>query len=94
MVDADGWRGYNGLVDVSFDRHSRVRHDQDEFVLGASYINVIESFRSFAKAQLHQFKGMPKHTFLLHLKQSEFRFNHRHKDLYKWLLKWLRQQPL
>ena len=94
MVNTDGWRGYDGLVDVGFDRHFRVRHGQDEFVVGASHINGIESFWSFAKARLQQFNGLPKHTFLLHLKESEFRFNHRYEDLYKRLLKLLRQQPL
>jgi transposase len=94
MVNTDGWRGYDGLVDVGFDRHFRVRHGQDEFVQGASHINGIESFWSFAKARLQPFKGVPKHTFLLHLKESEFRFNHRYEDLYKLLLKLLRQQPL
>jgi transposase len=94
MVNTDGWCGYDGLVDVGFDRHFRVRHGQDEFVGGASHINGIESFWSFAKALLQQFKGVPRHTFLLHLKESEFRFNHRYENLYKLLLKLLRQQPL
>ena len=94
VVNADGWRGYDGLVDVGFDRHFRVRHGQDEFVRGASHSNGIESFWRFAKARLQQFKGVPKHTFLLHLKESEFRFNHRYEDRYKLLLKLLRQQPL
>ena len=94
LVNTDGWRGYDGLVDVGFDCHFRVRHGQDEFVLGASHSNGIESCWSFAKAHLQQLKGVPKHTFLLHLKESEFRFNHRHEDLHKLLLKLLRQQPL
>ena len=94
LVNTDGWRGYGGLVDVGCDRHFRVRHGQDEFVQGASHINGIESFWRFAKARLQQFAGVPKHPFLLHLKESEFRFNHRHEDLYKLLLKLLRQQPL
>jgi len=94
MINTDGWRGYDGLVDVGFDRHFRVRHGQDEFVGGASHSNGIESFWSFAKARLQQCKGVPKHTFLLHLKESEFRFNHRYENLYKLLLKLLRQQPL
>jgi len=94
IVNTDGWRGDNGLVDVGFNRHFRVRHGQDKFVQGASHINGIESFWSFAKARLHQFKGVPKHTFLVHLKESEFRFNHRHEELHKLLLKLLRQQPL
>ena len=94
MVNTDGWRGYDGLVDVGFDRHYRVLHSHNEFVQGAAHINGIESFWSFAKGRLHQFAGVPKHTFLLHLKECEFRFNHRYQDLYKVLLKELRQHPL
>ena len=94
MVNTDGWRGYDGLVDVGFDRHYRVHHSHDEFVQGAAHINGIESFWSFAKSRLHQFAGVPKHPFLLHLKECEFRFNHRYQDLYKVLLKELRQHPL
>ena len=35
-----------------------------------------------------------KHTFYLHLKETVFRFNHRHDDLYKILLRMLRENPL
>lgn len=77
MGNTDGWRGYDGLVDVGFDRHYRVQHGPDEFVQGAAHINGIESFWGFAKSRLQQFAGVPKHTFLLHLKEYEFRFNHR-----------------
>ena len=94
MVNTDGWRGYDGPVDAGFDRHFRVRHGQDVFAQSASHINDIESFRSFAKARLQPFKGVPKHTFLLHLKESEFCFNRRYEDLYKLLLKLLRHQTL
>ncbi len=36
----------------------------------------------------------PYITFYLHLKETEFRFNHRHDDLYKVLLNFLRNDPL
>ena len=52
MVNTDGWRGYDGLMDVGFDCHFRVRHGQDEFVQGASHMHGIESCWSFAKARL------------------------------------------
>ncbi|MGA7832241.1 MAG: IS1595 family transposase, partial [Terracidiphilus sp.] len=35
-----------------------------------------------------------KSTFPLHLKETEFRFNHRKDDLYKVLLSLLRKDPL
>lgn len=94
VIHSDGWPGYNGLVDVGYDKHYRVKHGEDEFVKADSHINGIESFWSFSKRRLTQFNGVPKHTFLLHLKESEFRFNHRNDNLYKVLLKYLRDDPL
>lgn len=94
VIHSDGWRGYDGLVDVGYDKHYRVHHGQDEFTNGASHINGIESFWSFAKRRLAQFNGVPKHTFYLHLKECEFRFNHRNQNLYQTLLKLLREDPL
>jgi len=83
VIHTDGWRGYHGLVDIGFDKHFRVNHSQNEFVRGRQHINGIESFWSFAKAGLAQFKGVASHTFELHLKECEFRFNHRHQNLYQ-----------
>jgi len=94
VIHSDGWRGYNGLVDVGYDKHYRVHHGDDEFVRGSSHINGIESFWSFAKRRLAQFNGVPKHTFILHLKETEFRFNHRNTNLYKELLTLLRNDPI
>ena len=41
-----------------------------------------------------QFNGVPRKTFYLHLKETEFRFNHRNQSLYKALLSLLRANPL
>ena len=94
VIHSDGWRGYNGLVDVGYDKHYRVQHGQDEFARGSSHINGIESFWSYAKRRLAQFNGIPKKKFELYLKETEFRFNHRHDNLYHILLKRLRKDPL
>jgi transposase len=37
---------------------------------------------------------VPEHTFYLHLKETEFRFNHRRDNLYHQILKLLRLNPL
>ena len=47
-----------------------------------------------AKVRLVRFKGLPRHTFHLHLKETEWRYNNRHADKYRTLLKYLRQNPL
>ena len=69
VLHTDGWRGYDGLVDLGFDKHFRVNHSENEFARGSHHVN-----------------GIPRHTFYLHLKETEFRFNHRQNDLYKILL--------
>ncbi len=94
IIHSDGWRGYNGLVDLGYAKHFRVHHGKNEFARGNKHINGIESFWSYAKRHLVQFNGVPRHTFYLHLKEIEFRFNHRNDNLYRVLLKLLRENPL
>ena len=94
VVHSDGWRGYNGLVDIGYPKHFRVNHSANEFANEISNINGIESFWSFAKRRLLKFNGVKKETFYLHLKECEFRFNHRNVNLYKLLLSFLRISPL
>ncbi len=94
IINTDGWRAYDGLVDVGYEKHFRVHHGNNEFARGNQHINGIESFWSYAKGRLAKFKGVAKHTFYLHLKETEFRFNHRHQNVYKTLLKMLREKSL
>jgi hypothetical protein len=34
VIYSDGWRGYNGLVDVGYGKHLRVDHGANEFARG------------------------------------------------------------
>ena len=94
VIYSDGWRGYNGLVDVGYGKHFRVDHGNDEFVDGRTHINGIEGFWGYAKSRLTRFRGMSPKTFYLHLKECEFRFNYRGNDLGKMIFRLLRKQPL
>ena len=94
IINSDGWRGYNGLVDVGYEKHLRVEHGANEFVRGKAHINGIEGFWGFAKVRMAKFRGMNKSTFYLHLKETEFRYNHRNEDIYKIILKLCRNNPL
>jgi len=93
-IHTDGWTSYDGLILNGY-KHKRVFHSKDEFVRGKSHVNGIESFWSFTKRRLAKFNGIQKHYFLIHLKESEYRWNHRNKkDMYKRLLKEFRKNPL
>ena len=94
VIHSDGWRGYDGLVDVGYAKHYRVNHGSNEFANDQSHINGIESFWSYAKRRLQKFNGVPAETFHLHLKECEWRFNHRRDNLHRALLRLLRQYPL
>jgi transposase len=94
MINSEGWRGYDGLVDVGHSKHLRVNHGSNEFVRGMAHVNGIEGFWSFGKRRLQKFNGVCAETFNLHLKECEYRFNNRTKTLYRELLKLLRKNPL
>ena len=95
VIHTDGWRGYDGLVDLGYEKHFRVSHANDEFSKGdGKHINGIESFWGYAKHRLVKFNGIPKDLFEIYLKETEFRFNNRGYDLYQILLKMFRDNPL
>ena len=92
-VYTDGWSSYDSLVLNGY-KHYRVYHSKDEFVRGRSHVNGIESFWSYAKRRMAKFNGVPKKKFILHLKESEFRWNYRGGTMYHKLLKNFRRNPL
>jgi len=85
----DRWLGGCG-----YGRHFKVARGRDEFVRGGVPINGIEGFWGFAKSRLAKFRSMNQQTFYLHLKGCEFRFNHRHNEIYQILLKSCLENPI
>ncbi len=75
-VYTDGWTSYDGLLLYGY-KHRRIYHSHNEFARGKNHVNGIESFWSYAKRRLRKFNGVAKNKFLLYLKESEWRFNHR-----------------
>jgi transposase len=95
VIHSDGWIGYAGLVDVGYRKHFRVEHRDSVFVARRGvHINGIESFWGTAKTRLAKRRGIRREYFFLHLKECEFRFNHRRGNLYRTLLELLRKDPL
>src|SRR3989339_224247 len=61
IIYSDKWRGYDGLVDVGYNKHFRVNHGNNEFSRGEGiHINGIENFWSFTKRRLSKFNGVKK----------------------------------
>ena len=85
IINSDKWRGYDGLVDVGYNKHFRINHDK-RFSNTKTHINGIESFWSFTKRRLAKFNGY-KRNFHLHLKESEWRWGKDHSTLINQLSK-------
>ena len=89
----DGWKSYDGLILNGY-KHYRIYHSKDEFARGKNHVNGIESFWSYTKRRLNKFNGIKKERFPIFLKESQWRFNNRHDDIYMLLLKELKDNPL
>ena len=93
VIYSDSFTVYDGLVVYGY-KHYRIYHSENEFARGKNHVNGIESFWSYTKRRMNKFNGIHKSKFLLHLKESEFRFNNRDGNMYKELLKNFRENSL
>jgi len=93
-IYSDEWKAYDGLVHAGYKHHYRVRHGNDNFTNGKAHVNGIENFWGIAKTRLTRFRGIKSGKFYLHLKETEWRFNHRQESIYLLLLTEFRKYPL
>ena len=84
IVYTDKWRGYDSLMFCGY-RHLNIDH-RYKFKQGKVYINGIEGFWAFAKERLIKHHGISKEKFLYYIKEMEWRYNNREKDLFKVLV--------
>ncbi len=87
IIHTDGFRSYDGIVHLGYQKHYRILHSDGQFAIGSNHINGIEGFWGYAKVRLTKFRGLSKNSFYFHLKECEFRFNYRQENLYSLLLK-------
>ncbi len=92
-IHTDDWKAYDGLVLNGYD-HYRVYHSHDEFARGKCHVNGVEAFWSFSKRRLAKFNGLADNKLYLHLKECEFRYNNRGKNLFQILWKLSRKHNI
>ena len=80
IVYTDKFHCYDSLMFCGY-RHLKVDHGK-YFANGKVYINGLEGFWSFAKERLMKYHGVSKEKFPLYLKELEYRYNNRDKDLF------------
>jgi transposase len=80
----DGFTSYNDLK--QYGKHNIIKHEDDKFVEGNNHINGIEGFWSYAKERFRKYHGINKNNYPFYLKEMEFRFNNRDRNLFKLLI--------
>ena len=84
IVYTDKWRGYDSLMFCGY-KHLNIDH-RYKFKQGKVYINGIEGFWAFAKERLIKHHGISREKFLFYIKEMEWRYNNRGKDLFEVLV--------
>jgi len=84
IVYTDKWRGNDSLMFCGY-KHLNIDH-RYKFKQGKVYINGIEGFWSFAKERLIKHHGISRQKFLYYIKEMEWRYNNRGKDLFEVLV--------
>ncbi|PSL49619.1 hypothetical protein CLV51_101954 [Chitinophaga niastensis] len=87
---AERLRRFNGLVDLGQYRLYRLGNQSSD----THQMDDVDAFWGLTKHRLAKFKGLNRNTAYLHLKECEYRFNHRNDDLFMVLLELLKTYPL
>ena len=80
----DGWKSYNSLE--QYGKHNIIKHDENKFADNHNHINGIEGFWSYAKEKFRKYHGINKSNYPFYLKEMEFRFNNRDRNLFNLLI--------
>ena len=93
-IYSDEWEACDGLVNAGFKKYYRVTHCDAAFTNRRAHVNGIENFRGVTKNRLVKMRGIARKNFNLHLKETEWRFNHPNEIFFKLSLTNLRYLPI
>ncbi len=87
----DDWHAYT-FLDIRGD-HVVIKKEKGK-PKGRDHLNSIEGFWSYAKHWLYHYRGIPKPYFHLYLKEVEWRFNNRERNIINLLRRLLENQQI
>ena len=87
IVYTDKWKSYDALMFCGY-KHLKLDHDR-RFSRGKVHINGMEGFWSYAKERLAKHHGVSPKKFPLYIKEQEFRYNNKDKDIFEILLNYV-----
>lgn len=84
---------YRGIADFNHVRLHRLQETGEAAPVRSS-ADDIDIFWGLLKSRLVKFRGLNGSTLYLHVKETEFRYNYRNRDIYEMLIDILNTQPL
>ena len=91
---ASRWNEYQIGIDLKRDMRFKLKSDTFQQAYHAGETDRIDAFGRFLRLRLGKFKGLRREKFYFHLKESEYRYNHRRYELYALLLGMLGETPI
>jgi len=85
---------YEAILDFNNLKLFRVHSGIPKPIALKGPVDDIELFWSMLKARLVKFRGLNGNTLYLHVKETEFRFNHRNQDIFDLLVSIFHHRPL
>lgn len=92
-VDANGLHIFEAVVDFSRTKLYRVNLPSIA-IKGKTKIDEVDHFWGILKSRIVKFRGLNTGTVYLHVKESEFRYNHRNADLFNMIHSLIQKRPL
>ncbi len=81
---------YSALIDYTHKKFYYLQHEHKAIRQNRA----ASAFWAYTKIRLAKFRGLSTESTFLHLKESEFRYNYRGRDIYRLLLSHFRKHPL
>jgi transposase len=85
---------YKGLIDFNSVKLYRIADGIPRLANVKSAVDEVELFWNMLKSRLVKFRGLNGNTLNLHVKETEFRFNHRNEDIFELLVDVFHNRPL
>jgi transposase len=87
LIYTDRHRGFDSLLYYGY-HHERVK-PEDQFPPDYLYINRGKGFSVWLRRCFPKYYGVSSINFPLYIKETEFRYNHRHSDLFQILTEYV-----
>jgi transposase len=85
---------YQAIADFNNLKLYRINNGVPKLSSVKGPVDDIELFWSMLKSRLVKFRGLNGNTLFLHVKETEFRFNHRNHDIFEMLVNIFHHRPL